>query len=216
MKIENLDKIYVLNHTDYYKRRERIENSLKEENIDYELVQRFHPTEIDYDKELIDWEKHEKIDIVQPHGTYKNFSKKISIGSLSLVLKHLWCFRNQIENGYKNILILEDDVNIPFNFRKYLENNMKEFIELQNLGIGMIMMGTSHNFVARNMTGKYIHYNEYQKTRCTHAYVLNIDTTKKFLKRFKNINLPIDFKLNEIIQLENIKVAWSEPGLKQL
>ena len=56
---------------------------------------------------------------------------------------------------------------------------------------------------------------ENQKTRCTHAYINNIMATKKILKNIYPINLPIDFKLNEIIQIENIKVAWSEPGLNQ-
>ena len=31
---------------------------------------------------------------------------------------------------------------------------------------------------------------------------------------FKNFNLPIDFKMNEVIQLENINVGWVEPGFK--
>jgi hypothetical protein len=35
------------------------------------------------------------------------------------------------------------------------------------------------------------------------------------LNRFQNFNLPIDFKMNEVIQLETINVWWYEPGIKQ-
>lgn len=217
MKIKNLDKIYVLNHVDFHKRREVIENSLKKEGIEYELVQMYHPNDIDYEKELLNWEIFEPVDIVQPHGIYQNFSKKISMGSLSLVLKHKWCYIDQIKNNYKTVLILEDDALIPDNFNEFLEKNVDEFIEMnKNESIGMLMVGTSHNFNVHNTTdGKYVYYNENQKTRCTHAYILDIDTTKKILPRFNIINLPIDFKLNEIIQVEGIKVAWTQPGLIQ-
>jgi len=214
--IKGLDKIYVLNHSDFVSRRERIVSKLNKQNIDYQLVQNFHPNEIEYEKELEGWENFEDIDIVHPYGVYRNFSKKISIGSLSLVLKHLWCYKDQISNGYENVLILEDDVQIPKNFKDYLENNMKEYIQLiDSEGVGVLMMGKSHHFISKNSNGKCVRYDKNQKCRCTHAYVLNINTTKIILDRFDIINLPIDFKLNEIMVIEDIKVAWAEPGLIQ-
>jgi len=218
MKIENLDKIYVLNHSDFEQRRIKIESILKEQDIEYELVQSFHPKNIDYEKELNGWENFEPITIKHPYGQYENFSKKISINSLSLVLKHKWCFTEQIKNNYKTILILEDDVDIPNNFFSFLNKNIIEFIDMnKNESVGMLMIGTSHNYLTKNKKeNKFIHYNQNQKTRCTHAYLIDIETTKKVLPRFNTINLPIDFKLNEIIQVESIKVAWTEPGLNQL
>ena len=216
--IIGLDKIYVLNHISFGNRRDVIEKRLKEENIEYKLVQNYPPEEIDYEKELIGYEKFEDIDIIHPYGEYRNFSKKISVGSLSLVLKHLWCYRDQIENQYENILILEDDCHIPSNFNKYLNGNMKDYLELKETsGVGMLMVGMSHHFISKNLIpGKYAHYSENQKCRCTHGYIVNINTTKIILENFHPINLPIDFKLNEIMQLKDIKVAWSEPGLNQI
>ena len=214
--IIGLDKIYVLNHFDFRERRERIENKLKSENIEYQLVQNYHSSEIDYEKELEGWKKFEDVDIVHPYGVYRNFSKKISVESLSLVLKHIWCYRDQISNNYQNVLILEDDAQIPNNFKNYLNENMKEYLYLlENDDIGMLMVGMSHHFISKKQNGKCVQYAENQKCRCTHAYIINIETTKKVLNRFSIINLPIDFKLNEIIAIENIKVAWSEPGIIQ-
>ena len=54
-----------------------------------------------------------------------------------------------------------------------------------------------------------------QKTRCTHAYIISKPCADIMLSAFKNYNLPIDFKMNEIIQLTGLKVFWYEPGLKQ-
>lgn len=218
--MNNIDKIYVLHHKPMIDRGNILKKRLDEEGIECEWVEIFSPEEIgdNYEKYLENWQQFEDIEIIHPYGKYQNFGMKISIGSLSLVLKHLWCFNDQIKNNYENVLILEDDVKIPQNFKSYLNNNIKDFVELfHNENIEMLMMGTSHNFITKNyISGKYAHYSENQKTRCTHAYITNINATKRIVEKFKPINLPIDFKLNEIIQLEKIKVAWSEPGLTQL
>ena len=208
-----IDKIYVLHHKDFTKRKEFIENRLKEEDIEFEFVENFLPEEIDYEKELENWENFPKIDVMHPYGVYANFSKKISAGSLSLVLKHLWCFKEQIKHNYENILILEDDANIPPSFKNLLYKIMVEFKESDS---EMVMVGTSHHFQSKNITpGRIVHDGPNQKTRCTHAYIINISITQKLIDGFNIINLPIDFKLNEIIQLEDIKVAWVEPGITQ-
>jgi GR25 family glycosyltransferase involved in LPS biosynthesis len=216
--VNNIDKIYVLNHSDFINRRRFIENRLYSQNIDFELVQTYHPNEIDYDKEMAGWEKFEDIDILCTTSKYRNFSQKLNVGSLSLNLKHIWCYKNQIENNYENVLILEDDADIPDNFKQYIEDNMEEFLKLkEEIGVGMMMLGNCFDFLTANKHERFNHtfYNVNQKTRCTHAYVINLDTTKKILSRFKNHNLPIDFKLAEIIQIEDIKVSWSEPSIWQ-
>lgn len=212
-----LDNIYLLHHIDFKYRKDKIENRLLEENVKVEWVENYLPDDIDYEKELINHEVFEDIDIIHPYGIYRNFSKKISINSLSLVLKHLWCYKDQLLNNYENVLILEDDVEIIPNFNDYLDNVMMEFNKLKTENdVEMVMLGTSHYFTAKKTENNFIYYNEHQKTRCTHAYILNISATKKIVEKFTIINLPIDFKLNEIIQITNIKVAWAEPGLKQI
>ncbi len=212
-----IDKIYLLHHEEYINRGILIKNRLKEENIEFEIVTNFSPEEIkqQYDNLINDYCK--DITIIHPYGEYINTPIKISIGSYSLIRKHLYCLHEQIKNNYENILILEDDVDIPINFNLYLENNMRDFLELKKTeNVTMLMIGKSHNFISKNYNPiKFAHYSVNQKTRCTHAYITNIEATKKLVRNFEPINLPIDFKLNEIMQTENIKVAWSEPGLIQ-
>ncbi len=219
----SLDKIFLLNHNNkkFQPRLKMIENRLNEENLSFELVQKYSPEEIgyaNYEDYTRNWKQFEDIDILIPDGEYRNFSAKISPSSLSLVLKHLYCFKEQVEKNYNNILILEDDCEIIPNFKEYLYGNFQDFLKLKNEDdVEMLMLGVSHDLVCKNKSNNnYAHYNINQKTRCTHAYITNINAAKKILRRFNNINLPIDLKLNEIMQIENIKVAWSDPGLKQI
>ena len=215
-----IDKIYLLHHKPMIERYNVISKRLQDENIDVQFVEDFSPEDIGdkYEEYLKDWDKYEDVLIKQPHGDYQNFSKKISMNSLSLILKHKWCFEDQINNGYENVIILEDDCEIVKNFNNIIDEILEEFQYLsKNENIGMITLGTSHGFKSRSKDDyRHIHYFENQKTRCTHAMLYNIETTKKIINRFDILNLPIDFKLNEIIQVENIKVAWLEPGFKQI
>ena len=217
MNIPFLDKVYILHHRAFKARLRLLARRLADEGVtDFEVVDMYPPVGIDYEKCVEGWEAFEDIDIIHPYGAYRNSPKKISRGSLSLVLKHLYCYRDQIKNNYSNILILEDDCLIPHHFADYITANMLEFNRLLNTeGTEMLMMGTSHDYVSKKKNGKCVQYDFNQKCRCTHAYVVNIGVTPTLLDDFKPINLPIDFKLNEIMQLNDIKVAWSEPGLKQ-
>lgn len=215
MKIDNIDKIYICHHKPLIDRRNRLEKVFNELKLDVEWIEKYLPNEIDYEREVGNpiINKGCEYAIQQNKYTYyKNVGKKVSISELSLYLKHKYCYQDQINNNYQNILILEDDVTIENNFIDYINNNMKEFLEINP---DILILGTAFSFKPTKYTGKYIHLNENQLTRCTHAQIINIKCVDKIMKHLYPINLPIDFKLNEIIILENLKVAWSEPGLQQ-
>jgi hypothetical protein len=79
------------------------------------------------------------------------------------------------------------------------------------------MLGGFSDFVSPNVnTDKKIHYHPLQKTRCTHCYIINKKCVKALIDGFSNINNPIDIKINEVIQINQLKVGWLEPGLKQI
>jgi len=60
-----------------------------------------------------------------------------------------------------------------------------------------------------------IFHNEGQTTRCLHCYGLTLDACTKILKHaYSNIRAT-DFKLNEIILQEKLKVFWAEPAILQ-
>lgn len=140
------------------------------------------------------------------------FFKKITISELSLYLKHKYCFEEQIKNNYETILILEDDAKIPNNFLELLNNQILEFNKKNG---DVLMIGECFNFKSKVNDGQYIDYDPLNKTRCTHAILYKLHATKKIFPHIDNISLPIDFKLNEIFQIENIKVFWSKDSIKQ-
>jgi GR25 family glycosyltransferase involved in LPS biosynthesis len=212
-----IDKIYLLHHRDFTERFNIISKRLKEEDTKYEIIDTFSPSEIDYDNLMINYESFTPTLIEHINdSSYYNFSKKISPGSLSLVLKHVQAWKNQLENNYENILVLEDDCEIPLNFNQYIESIINE--HKQDNKCELIMVGTCLGFVSPSYlsNGKHIFYHPYQKTRCTHGYIISKKCAQKMIDGFKNFNLPIDFKMNEVIQLENINVGWVEPGLRQI
>tara|TARA_R110000824_G_scaffold107285_9_gene253432 strand:+ start:80 stop:745 length:666 start_codon:yes stop_codon:yes gene_type:complete len=207
-------KIYILHHTPLKERKGYLKRALEKQGIVVEWVEGFKPEEIKekYEEYLKGHEIFYDTTIHHPYGKYKNFSKKININELSLYLKYKYCFEQQSEHNYETILILEDDVIIPSNINEYLNNNTLEFL---NTDGDILVMGESHHFRVQNKNGKYIHHHPKNKTRCAHAILYKLKCNSKILNTINIINLPIDFKLNEIMQKENLKVYWSDPGLKQ-
>ena len=146
---------------------------------------------------------------------YENAGKRVSIPELSLYLKHQYCFEQQIENEYETIVILEDDIMLPDNFEEYLNVCCEEF-DNYNPKLDCVMLGSCFGFTSPYIKeNRLIHYGENQLTRCTHAMMFSLDATKKIIQNLYPINWPIDFKLNEIIIKENLKVGWTEPSLQQ-
>jgi GR25 family glycosyltransferase involved in LPS biosynthesis len=210
-----IDKVYLLSHPAFDKRRKHITERLNYEGISYEIIENFSPEELDYEEIVKNSNQYYPIIIQQiKYYSYYNYPKKISPGSLSLVLKHINCWEKQRDNHFEKILILEDDCEIPNNFISILE---KVSSEMRTGNYDIVMLGGFSDFVCPNVIeGNSIHYHPLQKTRCTHAYLVDIKCVDKLISGFGNINNPIDIKMNEVIQLNQLKVAWLEPGLKQI
>ena len=104
-------KIYVLNHPDFIERKNKITSELKNQSLDFEIIDKFSPGEFDYDFITnTDYNKYRGIFIKQIKDySYFNNPNKVPPSSISLVLKHMECWKIQISNDIKNILILEDD-----------------------------------------------------------------------------------------------------------
>lgn len=210
-----INKTYLLNHPDFVERREKITNRLKAENIDYGMVDIYPPNEIDYEGMTMNFSQFQPL-IIEQVGRYSyyNYPKKISPGSLSLVLKHIHCWKDQLKNNYDISMIIEDDCDIVENFQQLTNQCSLEMIDLD---LDLVMLGGFSDFVSPNFSyGKLIHFHPLQKTRCTHAYLISKNAAKIMIDGFGNINNPIDIKMNEVIQINKLKVGWLEPGLKQI
>ncbi len=216
-----MNKIFVCHHSPLTHRKEYLINFFLSKNIEVDWVESFSPEEIveSYDevigtKDLI---INPNVPSVQQnqYTLYENAGKRVSIPELSLYLKHQYCFEQQIKNEYETIVILEDDIMLPDNFEEYLSVCCAEF-DNHNPKLDCVMLGSCFGFTSPYIKeNRLVHYGENQLTRCTHAMMFSLDAAKKIIQNLYPINCPIDFKLNEIIIKENLKVGWTEPSLQQ-
>jgi GR25 family glycosyltransferase involved in LPS biosynthesis len=210
-------QVFVLHHRDFRNRGEKIFERLKEEGIDYQIIDGFSPDEINYEDYTQNYEKFEDIIVYQLGPlSYRNSSRKISPVDLSLILKHCHSWDYQYKNAIEFALIMEDDCDIPQNFSQLIDRVIKES---EVLGLDLVMLGSfpSPLFVSPNQRPDFIvHYHPLQKTRCTHCYLIRKSASKTMVDGFVNINNAIDFKMNEVMQLNNLKIGWLEPGLPQI
>ena len=216
-----MHKIFICHHPPLTHRKEYLSNFFSSRNIEVEWIEKFSPEEIteDYDqivgvKDLI---INPNVPGVQQnqYTLYENAGRKVTIPELSLYLKHQYCFEQQIKNEHDLIVILEDDIMLPNNFEEYLDVCRSEFID-HNPKLDCLMLGSCFGFRSPYVReNRLIHYGSNQLTRCTHAMMFSLDAAKTIVKNLYPVNWPIDFKLNEIIIKENMKVAWTEPALQQ-
>lgn len=216
-----VDKIFICHHTPLVHRKQRIESSLESYNIPIEWVEGYLPEQIsqNYD-ELIGTSV---LDISgtpeQNQHPWENerVGKKISLSELSLYLKHQYCFSEQVSKEYNNILILEDDAVIPENFEEYLQKCIDEFTNFE-IKLDCLMIGTCCGFKCKNIVdNKLVYYDPSYLTRCTHAMMFPLETSRKIVNSNSlwPINWPIDFKLNQIIYQQSLKVGHVEPPIYQ-
>ena len=215
------EKIYICHHLPLIKRKLILENELKKFRGKIEWVDKFLPDQIvDSYEKLINL-KNLNIDPTLPgidqnqYLYHKNAGRKISISEYSLYLKMKYCFEDQIKKQRKTIIILEDDILLDKNIENYLNICAFEFTK-HYPKLDCLMIGTAFNFKSKYFKkNKIIHYGNNQLTRCTHAMMFSLEAAKKIYKNLERVNWPIDYKLNEIIIQESLKVAWAEPGLFQ-
>lgn len=215
----NIDAIYILHHPKLIDRKKFMLDQLVELGIENEVtwVEEFGPEEIkeEYDIFINKPLEESNLLIEQLMGSYMNEFHKISVGNYSLCLKHKYCYEEQIKNKFNNILILEDDVVLGTNFIENLNTAICEFVNFE-IYLDFLVVGGFRGWRSNSISdNKNVFYEKNLKTRCTHAQVCNINFSEKALPHMNKINNPIDFKLNEIFQLENINVAWFEPSIYQ-
>lgn len=216
-----MDKIFVCHHPPLTHRKEYLTNFFSSKNINVEWVEKYSPEEIVDRYDDIVGVKDFTIDPNVPgvqqnqYTLYKNAGKRVTIPELSLYLKQEYCFRKHVDEGYDSILILEDDILLPDNFSEYLNVCYSEF-KNHNPILDCVVLGSCFGFRSQYIKeGRLVHYGENQITRCAHAIMYSLEASKKIVKNLYPINWPVDFKLNEIIIKEDMKVGWTEPSLQQ-
>jgi len=81
-----------------------------------------------------------------------------------------------------------------------------------------LMIGTCCGFKCKNVVeDKLVYYDPSYLTRCTHAMMFPLETSRKIVNSNSlfPINWPIDFKLNQIMYQQSLKVGHVEPPIYQ-
>lgn len=216
-----VDKIFVCHHKPLIDRKERLLASFEKYGIQTEWIESFSPYQIrdEYDKLVgVDYLNFGKNKPAIQQGYYKyhrNNGRKVSLNELSLYLKHKFCLEKQVLNGYKTIIIFEDDIIFNENSLDLINKSSLEFA-LHKPKLDIAMIGTAFGFEPKvNSLNKVLHFNKYQLTRCTHAMMFSLEGSYTILNELFPINWPIDFKLNEIIIKKKLKVGWTIGGILQ-
>jgi len=212
----NVDKVYCCHHPSQLlsPRKIYLNKFFEDNNIDVEWVEEGTPEQSkSYDNSKL-------LDVVMREGPAScrgNFdnSNDLTHKLISLILKHMYCFEDQIKNEYKNILILEDDADLFNTFSEcYFNNCMEEFSEM-NLDILFLGSCCGLHFPFTSPE-KMVYHDATLRSRCTHCFVVTLDASIKIMNKFPTMFHAADWQLNHIIEEENLSVGWAEPSISQM
>jgi|TARA_A100000172_G_scaffold80969_1_gene72140 hypothetical protein len=212
----NVDKVYCCHHPAEHiaPRKNKLSSFFLDSSIDVEWVELGTPEDAKtYDNtELV-----QKILTKGPLHCRNDYAKAtdLSYRLISLILKHNYCFEQQVKNNYENILILEDDADLFTTFSEdYFNKCMGEYTEL---GLDLLFLGSCCGLHYPNVSpNKLVYTAANLRSRCTHCFVVNINAAKKLLKTFLQMFDSADWQINAIIEEQRLRVGWAEPSVAQM
>ena len=108
-----------------------------------------------------------------------------SIGAMGCLISHTRIIKDAKRNGYKKILILEDDIILAKNFLEKF-NNISRLPPWKLLYLG----GSQHGWKSVNINKRGFY--KAVNTCGTFAYAIDHSIYNKLLKKFSNKKLPVD------------------------
>ena len=174
--------------------------------------------------------KHKFIEIFDRENlTYEDLKifnkKKLTLGEISLFKKHINTYKKIMNSDYKYNLIFEDDVILNENFNEILYKGLKQ---LPN-NYDMLFIGSGANLhIPKSMIipNKLIYKKSIEPTswggngatRCCDSYLVSKKCAKKLINYISKlldteIDLPLDWWLNEVIRDLNLEIYWMEPTI---
>lgn len=158
------DKIYVITCNSFFDRQSYIKDHFYKNNIEFDFF-------VSIDHKLLS-------------------ADVISSTEKSLSLSHLNCVINAKLNGYKSIMICEDDINFVDN----IEENFNDFIKNIPLDWNFLQIG-NQIWAEKWLKRKYISENLYKFEWGTgsHCIGINSNSYDLLINNFKKLDVPVDF-----------------------
>ena len=142
--------------------------------------------------------------------------RKIS-AEASCAYKHILIYEKMISQNISRALILEDDIILYRDFISVFNNTIDE-IDRNEMNDSIVSYENStFEVIAAHklIKGKYLY--KKNRTRCTAAYLLDLNAAKKIIS-FTNknkIHKPIDWHLNTILNHDIISIYWCHPPVAE-
>lgn len=154
----------------------------------------------------------------------KIFHKDLDRFHCAINLSHFFAYKQVLNNDKKYNLIFEDDVILSDNFKEKLGNALNQLpddYDMLFIGDGC-NLHIHHSFIKE---GQLIYEKKYEpkrkrwgQTRCTDSYFVSKKGASKILDYISKIkdgelNLEIDWFLNDVCRNLKLKVYWLEPTI---
>jgi len=131
------------------------------------------------------------------------YKKTCTIGQLGCTFSHMLLWKNMVDNNIKEMIVLEDDVEIPSDYEdkiKNIVNELPEDYDFLYLFVHPVIIKNMESVENQKYTipGKKLIVKGY-KTWGTVGYLLTLKTAKMLLENFKNLRTNVDTQITGII-----------------
>lgn len=172
------DRVFVINLKRRPDRLEHFRLQAEKYGISYELIEAFDGEIINGDTELLGKK-------ITPSGEYRGLDGYMK-SCLGATMSHYKILKQSVENGYKKILVFEDDVLFNDNFKDSLISSIS--LSPENWDF-LYLSGTMVNFEKINDR-----ISKLNSCFCLHSYCLSDNVFRKLMSEIEDkiFNFPVD------------------------
>jgi len=196
----NIEKIYICHWNKLIERKKILIQSLDQIGLNkYEFVENYIAAELD-EEEI----SKEYPFIFKPNQKNRYLRKS----EISLALKHCWIVKDAFDKNYEDVLILEDDVKLEYDFIERFNYYKSQLPTDWDIA----WIGGCCNLHSKNILPNINVYKE-NSSRCAHAFIISKIGLSKIKNHISDINEAIDWYYNTLILELELKNYWFEPIL---
>lgn len=210
-------KFYVMHYKKNVKRRARLDPILGDMNINAEWYTKYDKDELSdsiickYEATSLDLFKERTLGMYE-EVDYDGY-KGVTLGGLSLCIKHIKCMEDLLSSDTDVGIFLEDDVT----FHGSKENIINCVRVANEVPWDALFFGGGfdHGLVADRVKGVYknLLLVDHPATNCTSSYAITKGAAKKILSTFTKVCTSIDWELNYHFKINNLKIWHTNPYL---